>query len=32
MARPTAMGEIDEILALIGIAAIFGIVWDWLRQ
>jgi len=26
------MGEIDEILALIGIAAVFCVVWDWLTK
>jgi len=26
------MGEIDEILALFGIAAIFVAIWDWLTK
>jgi len=26
------MGEVDEILALLGIAVIFLIVWDWLTK
>jgi len=30
--KPTSMGEIDEILALIGIAAIFCVVWNWLTK